>query len=66
MNSQYLVGLHVREILPEVRRVVRDPRALAVRMGVDEVAGDQIGVGEAARTAPPASPAPAPGPGATR
>src|SRR6267143_3953736 len=48
-NEQHLVGLHVREIVPAVRRVVGDPRGLAAHMSVDEVAGDQIVVGEAAR-----------------
>src|ERR1700730_10925490 len=45
-DEQHLVGLHVREIVPAVCRVVRNPRGLAAHMGVDEFAGDQIVVGE--------------------
>src|SRR5436305_15220066 len=44
-NEQHLVGLHVREIVPAVRRVVSDPRGFAAHMGVDEITGDQIVVG---------------------
>src|SRR5689334_10193726 len=50
-DEQHLVGLHVREIVPAVRWVVRDPRGLAAHMGVDKITGDQIVVGEAARVA---------------
>ena len=66
-DEQNLIGLHVREIVPAVCRVVRNPRGLPPHMGVDEIAGDQIDIGKAARIAAPVvNPAPAPGSGATR